>query len=147
VDGLPAPVRRVIAEHQPAARFIAFLSISRDGTVAAAGGDLERCGIDGLEPTARATEVAPFLVGLLPLGGRPFELACAEVRPGSWVHVHVFAAGDHDWVVFLDCSDEALELQRRQQEANQQALGRARRPRATSAEGRGRPAADTEDPP
>jgi hypothetical protein len=124
VDELPAPVRDFVSEHECGRRFIAYLGVKADGEVASWGGDLPRCGVADVTSAPMAAEVAPFLVGLLPLRGESFHVPCAQVRPGAWADIHVISAAGLSWIVILDCSDVARALQLRQQYSNELALQR-----------------------
>lgn len=136
MDPLPDPVRDLLRALQLPSDKVAYLEVDRAGVVAGCGGRLAAYGLDDAAPGRIATEVAPFLSGLLPLGDEPFDAAPIQLKSDSWAALHVLPGAEGGvWVVLLDCTDDARARQRVQQRGNERALARAtrrERPRGAS---------------
>ncbi len=121
---LPEPVQAFLSENLSGSRSIAFLGVDAGGNLVSWGGDLRRYGVEGMEVGRPASEVAPFLEGLLPLGGRPFRIQEAQLLPNHYADVHLIPGGDQDWVVVLDCTETARARQLANQRDHELALTR-----------------------
>jgi hypothetical protein len=111
VTTFPEPLRAFAVEHVTAALALAYLEVDATGRLCSWGGDLHLYGVEGMAVGRPATEVAPFLEGLLPLGGRPFRVPEAQLLPDRYADVHLLPGRDRDWVVFLDCTEAARARQ------------------------------------
>ena len=115
-------------------RAAAHLRIDASGRITHAGGNLARYGL-AENPTGQPLEdAAPFLVGLIPLSARSLSLRWMQVapattdpaRPIAIADVHLMQDGDSVWVLLLDATDAAAQLQSMQQKGNELALERDR---------------------
>jgi class 3 adenylate cyclase len=122
---LPQPVVDYLCDVAIEEAAPAFVRVDQDGTVVAAGGRLDRFGLDDGLIGAPAESRLDALVGLLPAVGDPLVLPAVEVAPEVYADVHVFGDGHGSWVVLVDKSDWAAERRVAQQLANDMSLLRA----------------------
>jgi len=98
MNALPPPVASRLNEWSDRHLAPAWLELDEASRVVAAGGALERYGLDGIAPGADATAHLPLLASL----EAPRTLDCVAVGPDLHADVHVFVEGDSTWVLLLD---------------------------------------------
>jgi signal transduction histidine kinase len=93
----------------------AWMEVDGQGRVSRCGGELAYYGLAALDPGSQATELAPFLVGYLPLPRGSEALPMLTMPSGKRADVHLFSDEGHGWVLLLDCSETSAERAARQQ--------------------------------
>jgi two-component system, cell cycle sensor histidine kinase and response regulator CckA len=116
MHALPSPIVKYLRSVVSKDRAIAWLVISRRGTLLESGGDLSAHRVQTIKKGDPVAACLPFLHGLLPADSAPLTLPALEVEADRFSDLHVFSSGKRDWVLLLDSTAENL-LQRETENA------------------------------
>ncbi|MBD2678378.1 MULTISPECIES: hypothetical protein [Nostoc] len=119
---VPNSVITYLINFLTAERSLAYLLVSKDGSLLDWGGKLAEYGITNLAKGENIKEQVCFLEGLLPLDDTSLFLPFIKTEYGSCADVHMFPTEEGDWVLFLDSSCDQNDLFATQQKANEFSL-------------------------
>ena len=122
MDPLPEPIESFLQTTCIADRHPCYLAVARDGRIEEAGGAGAFYGI--AEPVAgmAAVDVLAVLDGLLPPAVPHECLPHCQLTDAVFAELHILRGDARDWVILLDASDQARQLQRLQQQAHEMTL-------------------------
>lgn len=108
----------------------AYVQADATGRVIAAGGALDRFGLEAIVGASSVADRLPFLHGLLPVEGSPVQLSAVDLGHGVIADIHVWSipgeAEVHHAILLLDAGAAAEESRIAHQRANDLALMRGR---------------------
>lgn len=118
---LPPLIANRLQELAYDSKAIAYLHIDGEMTLAAAGGHLEKYGLEEIGIGDPVLEHAYFLEGLLPIS-EPFYLPAVELTGGRAADIHIYIEDGKAWVMLLDVTTERDSTRRVQQKAYEMTL-------------------------
>jgi signal transduction histidine kinase len=98
------------------------MMVDKAGRLCAWGGHLSTYGITHLRKGRPVSRSIYLLEGLLPPDESPLYLPCVETPSGIFADIHIFPAGDRDWVLLLDATDDEVQRRLLQQKGNEFSL-------------------------
>lgn len=126
MSSFPAPVRDYLERISIAARAPAFLRITADGRICAAGGELNRYGLAG-SVAQPLPEPWQFLLDFLGFDEDALDVPCIQVGLNSSVDLHLMRSPEEGtWVIILDARAEESRQQVIQQKTNELSLREGR---------------------
>lgn len=99
-------------------RSLAYLLVTKDGSLLAWGGKLTQYGITNLRQGMQISEQLFFLEGLLPSDDSPLFLPLIKVESSICADIHIFPSDEGDWILLLDSILHEKPLSIMQQDAN-----------------------------
>jgi serine phosphatase RsbU (regulator of sigma subunit) len=118
---LPPIIAKRLQELTAEAKSLAYLHLDAEMIVAAAGGHLDRYGLDQVRIGDPAIEYAYFLEGLLPLE-EPDYFPSVELPNNSVADIHIYLEDRDAWIMLLDVTHERDTTRRMQQKAYEMTL-------------------------
>jgi hypothetical protein len=119
---LPSPIVAYLIALILENRSLAYLLVTKDGSLSAWGGKLADYGVANLEKGLNIGQQIFFLEGLLPLDDLPLFLPRLKTDEGICADVHMFPSEEGDWIVLLDATLDEMQLSLLQQQANDSVL-------------------------
>jgi hypothetical protein len=119
---IPTPIIAYLIALMLENRSLAYLLVTKDGSLSAWGGKLADYGVTNLEKGLNIGQQIFFLEGLLPLDEFPLFLPRLKTEEGICADVHVFPSEEGDWVLLLDATLDEMQLSLLQQQANDSVL-------------------------
>lgn len=99
-------------------RNFAFIKLDRLNHIVAFGGDMRKCSLPALEVDTPVQDQAVQLSALLPLQDGeddPVVISNTQVEDNKFIDLHAFNDAQHQWVVLVDNTENALRQQSEQQ--------------------------------
>jgi sigma-B regulation protein RsbU (phosphoserine phosphatase) len=118
---LPPILAKRLQELTAEAKSLAYLHLDAEMTIAAAGGHLDRYGLDQVRIGDPVIEYAYFLEGLLPLE-EPDYFPAVELANNSVADIHIYLEDRDAWIMLLDVTNERDSTRRVQQKAYEMTL-------------------------
>ena len=116
---MPSDIASYCQHELVESRYPAWVELSPDGSVLGSGGFLKSFGLADLRPGSQLAESFPYLVGQLPMGGRPVVLPQLRMPTSRYADVHIIPGQDTIRVLWLDCTSDSRLKVESQQEANE----------------------------
>ncbi len=111
----PITIARYLRKLGADTRALAYLELDQSLHVIASGGNLEILGTTTINSNKSITSQVDILVGLIPTGTAPVIIANAQMVKDRFFDLHLFKELERQWVLLLDSTESARNLQADQQ--------------------------------
>ena len=114
-DDTPAPVSHYLQSILHKGNAFGYLQLDDRNRVVGMGGDLSLFGPTKIDINLSIDEQVPALSGLLPVVDQPVVIANTHADDSQFADLHLYLDEGSQWVIFIDTTAEATQLQNNQQ--------------------------------
>lgn len=116
MNSAPKSVQTYLQKLENAGELSAYLCLTENQRFVSGSGKIGEYELNNLDPTKPVVASVPFLEGLLPDSGNDYGVICnVHIDSLQYFDIHSFHDNAGCWVLFIDTTPSAKDLQQEQQ--------------------------------